>query len=136
MLSANCITASACDFPSGGTCVTQIGSQQSTKLYFAAEAVCVSSIEGKWRQIFRSSRANGGPGQTRSLGCAHVLSAQPNNLKELYSHLSIFQSKRCPRFPNSPGKKLAQAAPDQNKYLRKRLLDEKGKMYITVWHRN
>ena len=36
------------------------------------------------------------------------LSAQPNNFKELYSSLSTFQSKRCPRFPNRPRKTLAQ----------------------------
>ena len=69
MLFANCITASARDFLSGDTHVTQIGSLQWTELCFAAEAVCISSFEGKWRQ---NSSVWGRMEGLGRLGCAHV----------------------------------------------------------------
>ena len=57
----------------------------------------VSQVEGEWRQIFHSLRANGGSSR---LGCrCSWLSAQPNNFKELYSHLSTFQANNAPGSP-------------------------------------
>ena len=58
--------------------------------------------------IFRSLRATRGSGPTQIRSC---LSAQPNSFKELYSSLSTFQSKRCPRFTNRPGEMPAQHQP-------------------------
>ena len=70
-----------------------------------AETVCVSSFEGRWRQIFSNLRANGGSGPALMFSC---FSVQQNNFKELCSRFSTIQSKRCPRSPNRPRKTLAQ----------------------------